>query len=115
MDKWYDRGITFVLDLFKNDATILEYEEFKTLSPSYVHLLKTCLCFNERKTVMPKLLLDGVCLLDKKCNSKHIKQLLGYSVYTSPRCKIFGMIFLTIFNGREHGYCLKKYCISNKI
>ncbi len=72
MDEWYDRGITFAFDLFKNDGTILEYEEFETLSPSYVHLFKTYLCFNERKTVMPKLLLDGMWLLDRKCNSKHI-------------------------------------------
>ncbi len=28
MDKWYDRGITFAFDLFKNDGTILEYEVF---------------------------------------------------------------------------------------
>lgn len=30
MDKWYDRGIVFVL-VFKYDGTILEYEEFMTL------------------------------------------------------------------------------------
>ncbi len=64
-------------------VTILEYEEFMTLyslplparsfysvieslSPSYVHLFKTDLCFNERKTIMPKLLLDKFFLLDKK-------------------------------------------------
>ncbi len=34
---------------------------------------------------MPKLLLDGVCLLDRKCNSKHIKQLLHYiTLFTHP-------------------------------
>ncbi len=83
IDKWYDRGIVFVLGLFKNDGTILEYEEFmtlygfllparsfnsvvKSLSPSYVHLFKTYLYFNERKTILSDLLLNVVCLLDKK-------------------------------------------------
>lgn len=124
MAKWYDRGIVFVLDLFRNDGSILEYEEFmtlynfplpartfnsviKALSPSYVHLFKTHLFFNERKTILPKLLLDGVSILDKKCNSKLIKLLLHYTVYTSPRCKFFWNNFLTVFTGRKRGYSLR--------
>lgn len=72
-------------------ATIPEYDEFmtlhslplparyfnsviKSLSPSYVHLFKTYLCFNERKTITPKLLLDGVCFLDKKQIKQNNKQ-----------------------------------------
>ncbi len=30
--------LPFVLGLFKNDGTILKYEEFKTLSPSYIYI-----------------------------------------------------------------------------
>ncbi len=85
----------------------------KSLSPSYVHLFKTC--FNERKTTMPKLLLDGVCFLDKKCNSRYIKRMLYYSVYTSPRCKFFWTNFFWQYSLEESMLLPENFCISNKI
>jgi len=44
--------------------------------------LKHIVFFNERKTIMPKLLLNGVNFIDK-CNGKLIKLLIHYTVYTS--------------------------------
>jgi len=44
--------------------------------------LKHIVFFNEKKKIMPKLLLNGVNFIDK-CNGKLIKLLIHYTVYTS--------------------------------
>ncbi len=84
IDKWYDRGIVFVLDLFKDDGTILEYEEFMTLysfplparsfnsvikglSPSYVHLFKHTYALMTGKQLCPNFYwMEFVFLIKKK-------------------------------------------------
>ncbi len=58
---------------------------------SLIHLVKSHSIFNPRSSVVTRstLLLEGVDLLDKKCNNRHVCHIFQFKRTISPRGKFY--------------------------
>jgi len=61
------------------------------------------------------LILDGINLLRKKCNNKHIQYIFQRKKYTVAKGNFYRASFIECIDWKEAWLLPHKYCISNKI
>ncbi len=63
----------------------------KAISPGLIHLVKSRSLFNPMSSVVTRstLLLEGVDLLDKKCNNRHVCQIFPFKNKIYSRGKFY--------------------------
>ncbi len=63
----------------------------KAISPGLIHLVKCHSLFKPRTSVVTRstLLLEGVDLLDKTCNNRHVRQVFQFKKKMYPRGKFY--------------------------
>ncbi len=89
----------------------------KAISPGLIHLVKCHSLFNPRSSVVTQstLLLEGVDLLDKKCNNRHLRRIFQFKKNISSRGKFYWMSLFDDIYWKRSWLLPGKYCISNKV
>ncbi len=86
------------------------------ISPGLIHPVKCHSLFNPRSSVvtLSTLLLEGVGLLDKKCNNRHVCQLCQFNKKMYPRGKLYWRSLVDDIDWKISWLLPGKFCISNK-
>lgn len=126
--EWIDKNIIFVCDLFDCQGIMLSYERFLRIKsfpvtskdfnfvtkafPNGISLLmRSHHQYQETLRIRPLLMINGLDVMDSKCNNKHIWNTFYEKKKISPRGKAFFMD-----NDWKKAWILPyNYCISNKI
>ncbi len=131
--RWFQNNINCILCLFDDSGNILSYEQFmsyhsfqtppkefnkviKAISPGLIHLVKCHSLFKPRTSVVTRstLLLEGVDLLDKTCNNRHVRQVFQFKKKMYPRGKFYWRSLVDDIDLKRSWLLPGKYCISNK-
>ena len=130
--KWFDRGILYVNDLFDTNGLLLSYDRFlliksfpvtskefnsviKAIPNGLSHLLKSHLQFQEALRIEPLLFVNGIDIMDIKCNNKHIRNTLFEKRKISPRGKAFWNSIFNDIDWQRAWLLPYKFCITNKM
>ncbi len=84
---------------FKEYNTVL-----KAIPTGLVQLVKSHLLYNQNNMKDSALLLDGISIYDKKCNNKHIRQILQKRDLICPRGRSHWAAFIGNIEWEERGY-----------
>jgi len=90
----------------------------KAIHSGLSHLVKCHLTFHLTFGVTTKqtdLILEGINILSKKCNNKHIRHIFQSKKYTVAKGKFYWSSFIECIDWTEAWLLPHKYCISNKI
>ncbi len=128
---WFNRDLIYLISLFDNSGNILSYERFmtihdfpipfkeyntvlKAIPTGLVQLVKSHLLYNQNNMKDSALLLDGISIYDKKCNNKHIRQILQKRDLICPRGRSHWAAFIGNIEWRRAWLLPHKYFIPNK-
>uniref|UniRef100_A0A8C2C6C1 Reverse transcriptase domain-containing protein n=1 Tax=Cyprinus carpio TaxID=7962 RepID=A0A8C2C6C1_CYPCA len=131
-DKWFNKNIIFVADLFNSNGDLLSYECFmnihhcpvpfkefnsviKAIPDGLICLMKASLTHESCTKQLSQLFLGGVSLLSKDCNNKYIRQLFQSRNSISPKGKFFWGSKIDNIKWRKTWLLPYKYCIPNKV
>lgn len=130
--RWVNNGIQNIISLFDSSGNILSYEQFlshhcfpvpfrefnlliKAIPNGLIQLIKNHLSHGSLSVLQYNLCLEGVDLVDKKCNNKHIRQMLQSRKTITPRGKFYWTSFVQDINWKKTWLLPSKYCITNKV
>ena len=132
LSRWFENGIHNIISLFDRSGTILTYEEFlsrhglpvpfrefnsvtKAIPKGLTQLIKSHLSFGMDNATQHKLLLNGVDVMDRKCDNKHIRQIFQFRKRITPRGKFYWGSLIQDINWQKAWLLPSKYCITNKV
>ena len=116
--------------MFDRSGTILTYEqsrhglpvpfrEFnsvtKAIPKGLIQFIKSHLSFGMDNATQHKLLLNGIDVIDRKCDNKHIRQIFQFRKRITPRGKFYWGSLIQDINWQKAWLLPSKYCITNKV
>lgn len=130
--RWFEKGIHNIISLFDCSGSILTYDQFlsrycfpvpfkefnlliKAIPKELTQTFKCHLSYGLPTSSPTQLLLNGINILDKKCDNKHIRHIFELKHRISPRGKFYWASLLNDIQWREAWLLPYKYCITNKV
>uniref|UniRef100_A0A8C6SMB2 Reverse transcriptase domain-containing protein n=1 Tax=Neogobius melanostomus TaxID=47308 RepID=A0A8C6SMB2_9GOBI len=133
--KWFQKNINKIVSLLDEHGSFLPYEQFmvkyefpipfreynsviKAIPPELLHLIRCHLSFyniNNIDDSSTVLTLNGINLLDRKCNNHHIRKMFQNSNKITPRGKFFWNSLIEEIDWKRTWLLPYKYCITNKM
>uniref|UniRef100_A0A3B3HNI1 Reverse transcriptase domain-containing protein n=1 Tax=Oryzias latipes TaxID=8090 RepID=A0A3B3HNI1_ORYLA len=129
---WIDKKIIYVSDLFDENGTILDYGRFlnkmcfpvtskefngvmKALPSGLIQLMTSHLKYQDASKIDSSLMINGIDILNKKCNNKYIRNTLSEKRHITPKGEIFWNNLLNDINWKKAWLLPDTFCINNKV
>lgn len=132
LQKWIDRDIIFLKDLFDGNNQLFKYESFlrekafpitfkeynsvfKSIPNGILELMKSYKKQNEVSGLNTSLYINGMDIMSSNCTNKHIKKCFLSLKKITPRGKFFWNSHFSEINWHEAWLVPFRFCITNKV